>query len=268
MKDYRTSQRLLPILLMMSLVGSLIGGPRAFAAQTPRGLSTDARIKRVAYQRDNVVPVRATTFTTTQIVFGPDERIENIQNGDLTAWTISVEKGLPNMMFLKPTMLDSNTNMTVVTNRHTYYFQLMSGPRQGRGKTTYALAFTYPEQAHTAMLAAVRYNREQQHAILNAHKNPKNYHWNYSFSGDHSIMPLHIFDDGHFTYMQLQPEQVVPAIFAVDNKSGKESVVNYRREGNYLVVQQIAPQFTLREGKDHVASVFNKRLTQPSKRRG
>jgi type IV secretion system protein VirB9 len=46
------------------------------------------------------------------------------------------------------------------------------------------------------------------------------------------------------------------AIFAVDDKSGKESTVNIRREGRYLVVQRTAPQFTLRLGKLST-SVFN-----------
>lgn len=79
---------------------------------------------------------------------------------------------------------------------------------------------------------------------------------------------MHIFDDGQFTYMQLQAWQPVPAIFAVDNVAGKESVVNYRRDGQYLVVQQVVPQFTLREGKYHVTSVFNNRLIHHLRSRG
>ena len=57
--------------------------------------------------------------------------------------------------------------------------------------------------------------------------------------------------------MQLRPGQTVPAVFAVDNSEGKESVVNTRTEGDYLVVQQIAPQLTLRQGTTKVASIFN-----------
>ena len=54
--------------------------------------------------------------------------------------------------------------------------------------------------------------------------------------------------------------EVLPAIFAVDNKKGRESVVNFRKERGYLVVHELAPQFTLRAGKYHVASIFNRRL--------
>ncbi len=252
------------------LLGTVLCSQSAFAVENSRPLATDSRIKVVAFQRDNVVPVIASTFTTTQIVFGRGEIIENIQNGDLDAWTVSVQKGLPNMLFLKPTILGSDTNMTVVTNLHTYYFHLTSNKAQMNkpDHSTYAIHFIYPEQARAKMLANVQYNKVQKRAILNAHTNPQNYNWNYSFSGAHSIMPMHIFDDGRFTYMQLQSGQPVPAIFAVDNASGKESVVNYRRDGQYIVVQQIAPQFTLREGKYHVASVFNNRLIHQLKSRG
>lgn len=255
------------------LLGATICVQSVFAIENARPLATDGRIKVVAFQRNNVVPVQANTFVTTQIVFAKDEVIENIQNGDLAAWTVSVQKGLPNMLFLKPTMLGSNTNMTVVTNLHTYYFHLISNKNQINqinqvGDSTYAIHFSYPEQMREKMLSNLKYNKAQKRAILNAHKNPQDYNWNYSFSGTHSIMPLHIFDDGRFTYLQLQAGQSIPAVFAVNNAAGKESVVNYRRDGQYIVVQQIAPQFSLRAGKHHVASIFNNRLIHKLKTHG
>jgi type IV secretory pathway VirB9-like protein len=54
----------------------------------------------------------------------------------------------------------------------------------------------------------------------------------------------------------------------VDNSSGKEAVVNYRREGDYLIVQQLSPQFTLRADRYHVASVFNNKRIQQLKTQG
>lgn len=244
------------------LLASIISCQNSFAIKYARPLATDRRIKVVNYQKDNVVPIHATPFTATQIVFGKDEVIENIQNGDLAAWTLSVQKGLGHMLFIKPTILGSNTNMTVVTSRHTYYFHLMSQKNESKTlkNVTYAIHFRYPEQTRAKMQANLRYNRAQKHAVLNAHKNPADYNWDYYFSGARSIMPLHIFDDGRFTYLQLKPNRAIPAIFAVDNEQGKESVVNYRREGRYLVISQIAPQFTLRIGKTQVASVFNQKL--------
>lgn len=244
------------------LVGVLIMGQSALAVEKTRPLASDSRIHAVAFQRNNVVPIDASTFTTTQIVFGAGEAIHNIQNGDVDAWTVNVQKGLPNMLFLKPTIAGSHTNMTVVTNRHTYYFDLTSHayPANQLDKSTYAIHFSYPQETRATLLAALKYNREQQRAILNAKKNPRQYHWDYSFSGSRAIMPVHVFDDGRLTYLQLQAGQSVPAVFSVDNPKGQEAIVNYRRDGQYLIVQQIAPQFTLRDGKHHVASIFNNAL--------
>ena len=81
-------------------------------------------------------------------------------------------------------------------------------------------------------------------------------------------MPVHVFDDGQFTYLQLRLGQTVPAVFAVDNAAGQESVVNTRTEGDYLVIQQLAPQFTLRQGEFHVASIFNNAMVKKIRENG
>ena len=47
-----------------------------------------------------------------------------------------------NLLFVKPLEPSEQTNMTVVTNRHTYLFDLVASPR---AKPLYVLRFTYPE---------------------------------------------------------------------------------------------------------------------------
>ncbi len=168
------------------------------------------------------------------------------------------------MMFVKPTVYDSQTNMTVVTNKHTYYFYLTSN-KQGQvdqGDATYAIHFIYPEEDKAKVEQEIIEQEQQKQAELSAFQNPADYNWDYSFSGDRRIVPIHVFDDGKFTYLQLQPNQPVPAIFSVMNPDGKESVVNYRQDKQYLVIQQVAPQFTLRVGQDEVASIFNNKTIE------
>ena len=233
----------------------------AFCVEKPLRLSSDSRIEVVVYAPYNVIPVYGTTFTTTQITFGKNEYIENVQNGDLGAWTASISKDIPNMMFVKPTVYNSNTNMTVVTNKHTYYFHLRSNAQGANSQknATYAIHFIYPGAQQNKVERSIAWRERQKQAELSAARNPSDYNWNYSFHGDRRIVPMHVFDDGKFTYLQLQPGQPVPAVFAVMSRNGKESVVNYRQDGRYLVVQQIAPQFTLRLGHDQVANLFNNR---------
>lgn len=241
---------------------AILASSATFAINTPRPLATDVRIKVVPYEENNVVPVRATPFIATQIEFGKNEFIENIQNGDMTAWTVNVQPQLPYMLFIKPTILRSNTNLEVITNKHSYYFHLISSkqPTSKLGDQTYAIKFVYPKEVEAKLAHQLKLAREKHASMINIAKNPQAYNWNYSFDGAKQLIPLHVFDDGRFTFMQLRTNQSLPAVFAVDERSGKESVVNFRMRGSYLVIERVAPQFTLRSGKENIASIFNNKM--------
>lgn len=228
----------------LSLGLILLGlSPLLVAQNNPTAYPTDIRIKKVRYEENNVVPIKGMTFTTTQIQFGERERIVDIEGGDSTAWMVTYHPELSNMLFIKPTTLNSKTNLTVITNQHAYYFHLISNKTLEMPllQQTYALKFVYPPTP------------------VNNHSTtpvPRVLNTAYRFSGSPQLVPLHVFDDGQFTYFELSAKSTAPAIFAVDNKHGKESTVNTRRQGNYIVVQRLAPQFTLRQG-GLVTSVFN-----------
>lgn len=218
------------------------------AQNNPISLASDARIKKVFYQENNVIPIHGMTFTTTQIQFGNNEKILDIEGGDSAAWMVTYHQELPNMLFIKPTIFDSDTNMTVITNQHSYYFHLTSNRKlePNPSQNTYALKFDYQPIIKHIKTTAPKHKATKT----------KKLNTDYRFSGCPQLVPLHVFDDGQFTYFELSTNGAVPAIFAVDDKSGKESTVNTRRFGKYIVVQRIAPQFTLRQGA-YTTSVFN-----------
>lgn len=248
----------------------------ALATQMPIPYETDARIKKVRFQENNVVPLQGRAFTVTQLVFSPDEEVLSVESGDNNCWHATYHENTPNMLFLKPTNLGSNTNISVITNKHTYYFHATSNEAlNDNTPVTYAIKFSYPEPKVLKTVSHPTINGAKPKTIAKSHdlkkseigkgkiKTPikvkakaKN-NWNYSFNGNKEIMPLHVYDDGVFTYLELKPNQPVPAVFAVDDKSGRESVVNTRRRGKYIVIQQTAPQFTLRNGPAKVTSIFN-----------
>ncbi len=103
---------------------SVLFAVSGFAQQTPISYPTDKRIKMVAFSDNNVVPIKGAFFNSTQIQFGLNELILNVDGGDTKGWQATYHDNLPNMLFIKPTMPDSDSNMTVVTNKHTYYFSL------------------------------------------------------------------------------------------------------------------------------------------------
>lgn len=221
------------------------------AQNTPVAFASDARIRHVSYQDNNVVPIAGRTLTTTQIVFSSSEKVLDIEGGDSAAWMVTYHPELSNVVFVKPTLLGSESNLTILTNQHAYYFHLTSNKtlHTKDAAPIYALKFDYPNTLAT---------RSAPHATpdFSIKVAPKHVNTAYRFSGSPQLLPLHVFDDGAFTYFELGANSPAVAIFAVDDKSGKESTVNIRRQGKYLVVQRTAPQFTLRLGKMST-SVFN-----------
>ena len=65
--------------------------------------------------------------------------------------------------------------------------------------------------------------------------------------------PLRVFDDGRKTYLQL-PEQArryeLPPLYALDHPNDPQpQLVNYRRSGDYLIADRLAPAWELRAGE-------------------
>ncbi len=228
----------------------------SFSAQIPQSLHSDARIQQVVFDANNVVSVKSGLAVTTQIEFSDDEVIKEVQNGDAAAWSSSLNPALPNMIFLKPVVKDSETNMTIVTNHHVYYFEL-DGRASVDDSPVYSIRFIYPDEVLSQAQETLALKNADRDFTLSASQHPEKFNWDYSFNGDRTILPQHVFDDGKFTYLQWAQNQPIPAVFVIDNPEGKEAVVNVRMEGLYLVIEKTSPQFTLRLGDSHVASLFN-----------
>lgn len=65
--------------------------------------------------------------------------------------------------------------------------------------------------------------------------------------------PLRVFDDGRKTYLQL-PEQArryeLPPLYALDHPDDPQpQLVNFRRSGDYLIADRLAPAWELRAGE-------------------
>ena len=74
---------------IVSLILASCFSNAALATLTPQPYPEDARILRVAYQNNNVIPIKGQTFTSTQVVFGVHERILNVDGGDRDGWMVT-----------------------------------------------------------------------------------------------------------------------------------------------------------------------------------
>ncbi|MBO7380439.1 MAG: TrbG/VirB9 family P-type conjugative transfer protein, partial [Neisseriaceae bacterium] len=182
--------------------------------------------------------------------------------GDAQAWNMAV-KG--NNLIFKPTAESPQTNLTVITNKRTYVFDLsLAGCSYNKkGKKvcippTYLLRFTYPDDIAAAKAAA---NRQQARAFqmklkygLDGAKTPLNYLY-YGF-GDKKIAPTTIWDDNRFTYLRYADNRDLPMIYKL-NPDGTEMLVNTHIEDDTLIIHETAEEFRLRLGKS-VLGVRNK----------
>ncbi|MFA5988434.1 MAG: TrbG/VirB9 family P-type conjugative transfer protein [Sphingomonas sp.] len=267
---------LLPLLLCPSLAFAQAGGgaksvpslgyanalaaiERADAAPAAKAKpvvkrTVDPHIRYETYDADRVV--RLTGYTGYQILieFAPDERVETVGIGDSAAWQVT-PNGAATVMFLKPVAVAQTTNLAIVTNLRRYNLELISraGAQARLADIVYTLRFRYPEQQADEAAAAVAPPLTTVPADQ----------WNraYSFDGAKANVPQEMFDDGKATYFRFGDGQPTPAIFAVTDKSG-EAIVNSAQRGPYIVVDQLAPLFVLRQGPE-VTRIYNDSYAPP-----
>jgi hypothetical protein len=95
---------------------------------------------------------------------------------------------------------------------------------------------------------------------------PGKFSFAWRLSGDREVAPLQVFDNGVRMWLQFAAGQAVPAIFA-HTKEG-DRVVDYQREGPYIVVGRVWPHLSLRGGSqesriDRVGDVGESELPGP-----
>jgi type IV secretion system protein VirB9 len=221
----------------------------SFAVKEPRATSVDSRLRVMTYNPNDIFKYTGYFGYQGNIEFDSDETIDTISMGDTTSWQI-VPSG--NRMFLKPIEEDATTNMTIITNKRLYFFELHAAKAIGPDDPglVFAVKFLYPDSNTTSM-----YTFNASYSVPDLSK-PEKYNFNYTVSGDESVSPIKIFDDGVFTYFEFRDKNTqIPAIFEVD-EDRSEAIVNYQVIGPYIAVEMVASQFTLRYGNE-ITCVFN-----------
>ena len=207
----------------------------------------EGRSEEFTYSPNRVYTVVGQRAIQTLIQFAEDETIENIALGDAAAWQVTPNKRA-NMLFIKPLYARGRTNMTVVSNRRRYLFDLsIVGPK---GHAIYAIQFLYPDdQLASSLLARQAEEALASEAAAATPEPPKpelNTSW--GMNGDSKLRPARIYDDGEATYIAWSASTELPGIFGFGD-DGKEGPVNFTVRGDYLVVDGVAPRYVLRRGK-------------------
>ena len=225
--------------LFMMMAASAASAP--VLAQT---YEPDSRLRTIDYDPAAVVKLEGCQNFQTMITLASDEHVENVGVGDSAAWQVTPNKR-GNLIFVKAIAPKGYTNMTVVSDKRSYNFELRTAPAAdcARGQLTYELRFRYPpaQNAGTPLAPA---SPVDPNAFLPV---PEKRNAAYTFSGAADLVPIRVFDDGISTYMKWAAGVTAPAVYAL-NSDNTESIVNYASRGDYFVIEQVAPGFVLRRG--------------------
>ena len=222
----------------------------------------DNRLKTLVFDENAVVRIDGVVKVQTTIKFAPDEVIENVAIGDSAAWQVQPNKA-QTILFVKPLEPTARTNMTVVTDKRTYLFDLVASPRNS---ALYVLQFRYPElekAAEEARLAAIAEAEAQALRVAAAPENafaaadsgaaapadPAKLNFAWASAGTPELIPTRAYDDGDAVFLTWPQGIAIPAIL-ITNEDGDEGPVNYTVRGETVVVEGVPPQIILRSGRD------------------
>lgn len=231
----------------------LLSSP-ALADRAARSGTADARIKSYTYHENDVYYLKGHYGFTSVIEFSPKEKVESISIGDSEAWQV-IPGSRKNLIYIKPLEQNAETNMTVLTSKRIYTFELAADKAASPKSRdlTFRVKFKYPEE-ETLELANFGNKPASKYNPLDG-ADASAWNFDYSYAGDRGLRPKRVFDDGTFTYFEFKKADVTPAVFAVDEQ-GNESLVNFNVEGSYIIVNSVGRQFTLRDG-NAATCIFN-----------
>jgi type IV secretion system protein VirB9 len=218
-------------------------------AATGAGAQSDPRLASRLYDANQVVRVEGRLGVQTTIAFGEDELIENIAIGDSANWQVTPNKKA-NLLFVKPLLAKAGTNLTVVTDRRTYFFDLAASPSS---QATYVLRFRYPEKPVEQTTRQPALTEEESGTLAgDVPADPAELNFAWRSKGSQKLLPHRVYDDGSATYLAWGAKQEIPAILVL-NPAGEEGPVNYSVQGDVIVIDDVPAKIILRSGREDAA---------------
>lgn len=240
--------RSMPVRIVAALSAGLILASAAHAAEG------DGRIATATYNPEAVVRITGRHGVQAAITFAEDEHIENVAIGDATAWQVTPNKRA-NVLFVKPLLARAQTNMTVLTDRHMYLFDLVAGTG---APPVYVMRILDPDykkavasRAGEVLAQPALTDLEASAAagmVKDAQIDPALLNFAWKTRGDQRLMPTRVYDDGQATFIAWLPQTPIPAI-QMRNEAGVEGPVNFAVRDDVIVVDGVPDVLILRSGR-------------------
>jgi type IV secretion system protein VirB9 len=208
----------------------------------------------------------------SDIALQPGEGLISVAAGDTVRWVIGDTTsgsgaGRRVHILVKPSAVGLRTNLLVTTDRRVYRLDLESNARTAMA----SISWSYPQEE---LLALRRAEATAEDAAPVAEGVAlERLRFGYSITGDRPPWrPLRAFDDGRQVFIEFPPtlaQVEAPPLF-VTGAGGKPELVNYRKRGNYYVVDRLFDTAELRLGekKQQVVRIVRERSGKAEHRRG
>lgn len=114
-------------------------------------ITTDARIKTIIYSPTEIFKLKFHPHFQSYIEFPIEEKFKVISIGDNYSFEVNQ---VENRLFIRPKLAKALTNMTIITSKRAYHFELYSSDKdiyETDAELVYVAKFYYPDQAYDFM---------------------------------------------------------------------------------------------------------------------
>lgn len=176
-------------------------------------LEGDGRIVTVNFGEGETIALRTAIGNGLTIIFAPGERIVDFAAADPAAFALTVS-GSADSLLLQTLRQPAASGLSVRTQLRNYVFALEVGPPQ---TASYAVRFDFGPRQQPPIAKSVPGIGQ------------------YRLSGTKALRPIRIDDDGERTYLEWAPDQLLPAVFALNDLGSEEMVDGYMRDGIFTI---------------------------------
>lgn len=197
------------------------------------------------YYKSTMYQVFSKPNFTTTIELNSDEEVLYIGGGNTENWLIDTTNGgdkNATYVFIKPLFENQKTNINILTNKRTYFFQIEST----KSKYNPYINFKYPFEANLNFVKKNTTNLND-FSLINDLDNPKfaELYFNYSYDHKQNFSPIQIFDDGEKTILVFDTKlQELPVPYGYDS-TNKLNLINYRVVDNKIIIDKVVKRIDL-----------------------
>ena len=214
----------------LALLLLLAAMPAVSAAQVaPTPSFDDPRLQTIAF--DPARPVRLVAFpgANLTVMLLPGDQIQRAVVSDESAFDVRVA-GANDSLNLTPLHADAATTLLVDTALRRYEFDLATGDGLA---AAYLVRFVQPGTATAAPVRAAA---------------PSAAVGEYRLTGERTLLPSRIGDDGERTFLEWGAHQSLPAVFGIV-ADGEEEVVDGYMRGDVFTIDRVYGELVFRIDK-------------------